>query len=59
MDQGVGIRSFIERCVEYLREKLLETMDKTYLGLIEGLERAYEKREDDGGGTVAAGDICD
>ena len=43
VDQGVGIRSFIERCVEYLREKLLETMDKTYLGLIEGLERAYEK----------------
>lgn len=40
---GVGVRNFIERCVEYLREKLLETMDKTYLGLIEGLEKAYEK----------------
>jgi len=43
VEQGVGVRNFIERCVEYLREKLLETMDKTYLGLIEGLEKAYEK----------------
>ncbi|MEK7154930.1 MAG: hypothetical protein AAB697_02285, partial [Patescibacteria group bacterium] len=43
MEEGVSPRSFIERCVEELREQLLETMDKSVLPLIDGLERAYER----------------
>jgi len=43
MEEGVSPRSFIERCVEELREQLLETMDKSVLPLIEGLEKAYER----------------
>ncbi|MEK7091335.1 MAG: DNA polymerase III subunit gamma/tau, partial [Patescibacteria group bacterium] len=42
-EEGVSPRSFIERCVEELREQLLETMDKSVLPLIEGLEKAYER----------------
>ncbi len=42
-EEGVSPRSFIERCVEELREKLLETMDKSVLPMIEGLEKAYER----------------
>ncbi|KKU58383.1 MAG: polymerase III, subunit gamma and tau protein [Candidatus Amesbacteria bacterium GW2011_GWA2_47_11b] len=41
--EGVAPREFIERAVEELREQLLETMDKSLLPLIEGLERAYER----------------
>lgn len=43
VEEGVSPRSFIERCVEELREQLLETMDKSVLPMIEGLERAYER----------------
>ncbi|KKU02617.1 MAG: polymerase III, subunit gamma and tau protein [Candidatus Amesbacteria bacterium GW2011_GWB1_47_26] len=43
IEEGVGPRSFIERCVEELREQLLETMDKSVLPMIEGLEKAYER----------------
>lgn len=42
-EEGVSPRSFIERCVEELREQLLETMDKSILPMIEGMERAYER----------------
>lgn len=43
MEEGVSPRSFIERCVEELREQLLETMDKSVLPMIEELEKAYER----------------
>lgn len=42
-EEGVSPRSFIERMVEELREQLLETMDKSILPMIEGLEKAYER----------------
>lgn len=42
-EEGVSPRSFIERMVEKLREQLLETMDKSILPMIEGLEKAYER----------------
>lgn len=43
VEEGVSPRSFIERCVEELREQLLESMDKSVLPLIDGLEKAYER----------------
>jgi len=43
IEEGVSPRSFIERCVEELREQLLETMDKSILPMIESLEKAYER----------------
>lgn len=43
VDGGVNMRGFVERCVEVLREKLLETRDASLIGKIEGLEKAYER----------------
>ena len=48
MEEGVSPRNFIERCVEELREQLLELSAKgqvpsDVLKLIEGLEKAYER----------------
>ncbi len=43
VEEGVSPRSFIERAVEELREQLLETMDRSILPMIEGLEKAYER----------------
>ncbi len=44
--KGVNLRDFVERCVEVLREELLETMDRNLIGLIEGLEKAYGRMKD-------------
>ena len=48
IEEGISQRSFIERCVEELREQLLVLSAKgqvlsDVLSLIEGLERAYER----------------
>lgn len=49
VEEGVNVRGFIERCVEYLREQMLAEaksggadLGRT-LKLIEGLNRAYER----------------
>ncbi|MEK9200808.1 MAG: AAA family ATPase, partial [Patescibacteria group bacterium] len=39
VDRGVGIRSFVERCIEYLRQKML--LGEDVIGLIERLEEVY------------------
>lgn len=43
VESGQNLRSFVERCVEVLREKLLETRDISLISKIEGLEKAYER----------------
>ncbi|TSC86666.1 MAG: Uncharacterized protein G01um101416_633 [Microgenomates group bacterium Gr01-1014_16] len=43
VEKGVNLRGFVEKCVEVLREKLLETRDVSLITKIEGLERAYER----------------
>ena len=43
VEKGVNLRGFVEKCVEVLREKLLETRDTALIAKIEGLERAYER----------------
>jgi len=43
VEKGVNLRGFVERCVEVLREKLLETRDTALIGKIEALEKAYER----------------
>jgi len=42
-ENGTNLRGFVERCVEVLRDKLLETRDVGLIGKIEGLEKAYER----------------
>lgn len=43
VDEGVNLRSFIEKCVECLRQELLQTLDKSILVLIAAFEKAYEQ----------------
>ena len=43
VNNGVNLRSFIEKCVEVLRVELLETLNKDILKEIEGFEKAYEQ----------------
>lgn len=43
VNEGISPRSFIERCVMELRDMLVESLDKSLLPLIAGLEDAYEK----------------
>ncbi|MBI2587422.1 DNA polymerase III subunit gamma/tau, partial [Candidatus Amesbacteria bacterium] len=43
VEDGVNLRGVVERCVEVLRERLLETKDVSLIGKIEGLEKAYER----------------
>ncbi len=43
VQNGVNLRSFIERCVEVLRVELLETLNKDILLEIAGFEKAYEQ----------------
>lgn len=46
VDQGADLRSWVELCVESLREELLTTRNKSLIGLIEGLEKAYGRMRD-------------
>ena len=44
VEEGINLRRFIERGVELLRERLLDDISNgRILGLIEGLEKAYER----------------
>ena len=43
VQNGVNLRTFIEKCVEVLRIELLETLNKDILVEIEGFEKAYEQ----------------
>lgn len=43
VESGGNVRGFIERAVEYLREELLNSLDRSVMSLIEGLEKAYER----------------
>lgn len=43
VNNGVNLRSFIEKCVEALRVELLETLNKNILSEIESFEKAYEQ----------------
>ncbi|OGC97067.1 DNA polymerase III, subunit gamma and tau [Candidatus Amesbacteria bacterium RIFCSPHIGHO2_01_FULL_48_32] len=45
-ERGVNLRTFVEKCVEELREKLLETKDVSLISKIEELERAYGRMKD-------------
>ncbi|MEK7504658.1 MAG: DNA polymerase III subunit gamma/tau [Patescibacteria group bacterium] len=44
--QGVNLRTFVERCVEVLRDKLLETKDKNIISQIEDFEKVYLQLKD-------------
>lgn len=44
--QGVNLRTFVERCVEALRERLLETRDKNIITRIEDFEKVYVQLKD-------------
>lgn len=44
--QGVNLRTFVERCVEALRERLLETRDKNIISQIEDFEKVYVQLKD-------------
>lgn len=44
--QGVNLRTFVERCVEALRERLLETRDKNIITRIENFEKVYVQLKD-------------
>ncbi|MDP1743585.1 MAG: DNA polymerase III subunit gamma/tau [Candidatus Amesbacteria bacterium] len=43
VQNGVNLRTFIEKCVEVLRVELLETLNKDILAEIAGFEKAYEQ----------------
>ena len=42
VEEGVNLRIFIEKCVECLRQELLQTLDKNILTTIWAFEKAYE-----------------
>ncbi|MBI5358005.1 DNA polymerase III subunit gamma/tau [Candidatus Amesbacteria bacterium] len=43
VQNGVNLRTFIEKCVEVLRVELLETLNKDILDELAGFERVYEQ----------------